>query len=235
MKISDEALQQLTALAGLAMTSEDLHGALSEICRVAVRAIPAADGASVTTFSDSGPAAVAFSDEWSRALDERQYAEHEGPCLDATRVGQLFRVRDLAADTRWPSYGPVAASLGAASMLSVPMAVESKVIGALNIYARATSAFTPDDVGLAEVVTAHASLATQVIGALMQHRELSERLRGAMTSMPVVEQAKGILMAQRRITAAAAFDLLREVSQHSNTKLRLVAQHVVETGELPPS
>jgi AmiR/NasT family two-component response regulator len=40
-------------------------------------------------------------------------------------------------------------------------------------------------------------------------------------------------MAQRKVTAEAAFDLLREVSQRANMKLRLVAQAVVDTGALP--
>jgi two-component system, response regulator / RNA-binding antiterminator len=41
--------------------------------------------------------------------------------------------------------------------------------------------------------------------------------------MPVVEQAKGILMAQRGWTEAQAIDALRQASQRSNVKLRDVA------------
>ena len=36
-----------------------------------------------------------------------------------------------------------------------------------------------------------------------------------------------------RITAEQAFDILRRASQHLNTKLREVAQQLVETGERP--
>jgi hypothetical protein len=45
--------------------------------------------------------------------------------------------------------------------------------------------------------------------------------------MPVVEQAKGILMAQYGWPEDQAFDALRRVSQHTNVKLRDVAARIV--------
>ena len=49
----------------------------------------------------------------------------------------------------------------------------------------------------------------------------------------LIGQAQGILMERERITAGQAFDILRRASQHLNTKLREVAQELVETGERP--
>jgi AmiR/NasT family two-component response regulator len=43
----------------------------------------------------------------------------------------------------------------------------------------------------------------------------------------------GILMASHKITADAAFDLLRNASQRGHVKLREVAKDVVLTGQLP--
>jgi AmiR/NasT family two-component response regulator len=40
-------------------------------------------------------------------------------------------------------------------------------------------------------------------------------------------------MQRELITADEAFDLLRRASQNLNTKLREVAQHVVDTGDVP--
>jgi AmiR/NasT family two-component response regulator len=56
----------------------------------------------------------------------------------------------------------------------------------------------------------------------------AEQLREAMRSRAVIEQAKGVLMARRRCSPDEAFDVLREVSQTSNTKLREVARALVE-------
>src|SRR5262249_40819792 len=54
-------------------------------------------------------------------------------------------------------------------------------------------------------------------------------------SMPVIEQAKGIIMAQSRCGEAQAFDLLRRASQRSNVPVReLAAQIVAKAAQGPP-
>ena len=59
-------------------------------------------------------------------------------------------------------------------------------------------------------------------------RELAENLDIAMRTRAVIEQAKGILMSQRRCDATEAFDLLAAASQRSNRKLRDIAQGIVD-------
>ena len=54
---------------------------------------------------------------------------------------------------------------------------------------------------------------------LLQHSEYA-RLLARLESMPVIEQAKGILMAQSRCGDAQAFDLLRRASQRANVPVR---------------
>lgn len=53
------------------------------------------------------------------------------------------------------------------------------------------------------------------------------RLRARLDSMPVIEQAKGIIMAQSRCTEADAFDMLRRASQRSNIPVRDLAARIV--------
>jgi GAF domain-containing protein len=227
MPLPDEAVYELTALAGVVLMYEDIGETLNEICRIAVRAVPGGEGASLTAFSEKGPAAVAASDDWSKSLDEMQYGEHEGPCLDAARTGLVFRVRDTPNEARWPSYMPRATRLGAHSMISLPMTTESKIIGALNVYARVPDAFTAEAVSLAEIIAGHASLASQVSATLFRHRATGEQLREAMGSRAGIEQAKGILMGQRRCSAEDAFRILVRMSQDTNRKLHEVAEALV--------
>lgn len=226
MSLSDEAVRELTALAGVALIHQDLNSTLVEVCGIATRAVPGADGASVTTFPQGQPGALA-DDEWARGLDELQYAEHEGPCLDGYRTGNAFRVRDLAAESRWPSYTPRAVELGARSMVSLPLTAEGSIIGALNLYSRKADAFDAESSSIAEVVAAHACLAIQVSAALFGHRDLAEQMREAMASRAVIEQAKGIFMARDRCSADDAFGRLVQLSQNSHRKLRDVAIAVV--------
>jgi len=61
------------------------------------------------------------------------------------------------------------------------------------------------------------------------------RLLARLETMPVIEQAKGIIMAQSHCGDAQAFDLLRRASQRSNVPVReLAAQIVAKTAQVPP-
>jgi GAF domain-containing protein len=226
--VSEEALRELTALAGVVLAQDDLESTLREVCRIAARAVPGAEGASVTTFPEGRPGAIA-SDDWAKELDELQYAEHEGPCLDAYRTGNAFRVRDITSDPRWPSYLPRATERGARSMMSLPMPAEGNVIGALNVYARTADVFDAEAASVAEIVAAHAGLASHVAAAFFRHRSLAEQLAEAMRSRAVIEQAKGVLIAVHRCPADEAFERLVSMSQNSNRKLRDVASDLVAT------
>jgi AmiR/NasT family two-component response regulator len=54
-------------------------------------------------------------------------------------------------------------------------------------------------------------------------------MRLAMESRAVIEQAKGVLMAQRGIDSQQAFEMLRDASQRYNRKLRDIATGIVES------
>jgi two-component system, response regulator / RNA-binding antiterminator len=70
---------------------------------------------------------------------------------------------------------------------------------------------------------------------LMQASEYA-RLLARLETMPVIEQAKGIIMAQSYCGDAQAFDLLRRASQRSNVPVReLAAQIVANTVQVSPS
>jgi anti-anti-sigma factor len=55
-------------------------------------------------------------------------------------------------------------------------------------------------------------------------QEEVEQLRQAIASRPVIDQARGMLMALHSCTPDEAWHILRETSQLSNTKLRTVAE-----------
>jgi ANTAR domain len=61
---------------------------------------------------------------------------------------------------------------------------------------------------------------------LLQRSEYA-RLLARLETMPVVEQAKGIIMAQSHCAEAEAFDLLRRASQRSNIPVRALAAQIV--------
>ena len=54
-----------------------------------------------------------------------------------------------------------------------------------------------------------------------------ETLRAGLESNRLIGAAMGILMAERRLSRRAAFELLRELSQSTNVKLLVVAERLV--------
>jgi len=67
------------------------------------------------------------------------------------------------------------------------------------------------------------------------HDSAFARLQARLETMPVIEQAKGIVMAQNRCGPDEAFDLLRRASQRANVKISVLAAHLVEQIASPES
>jgi hypothetical protein len=60
------------------------------------------------------------------------------------------------------------------------------------------------------------------------HDSAFARLQARLETLPVIEQAKGIVMAQRKCGPEEAFDLLRRASQSANVKISVLAERIVE-------
>jgi hypothetical protein len=134
---------------------------------------------------------------------------------------------------RWPTFATRALDAGIESMLAFRLFAAEETLGALDLYGTSRRAFDEAARALGTVFAAHAALA--LAGAQVHERDLAvvDGLQEALTTRDVIGQAKGILMATRRIDADAAFDVLRVTSQTLNVKLRTVADQVAATGELP--
>jgi hypothetical protein len=70
-------------------------------------------------------------------VDEAQYRDNAGPCLDALDTGSPAAVPEIAATMSWPGFRDVAVNPGLRASLSVPIfAGSGKTIAALNLYGR---------------------------------------------------------------------------------------------------
>lgn len=158
--------------------------------------------------------------------DQAQYDLDQGPCLDAVRDQHTVVCQDLSRDERWPRWSPyVVQHLGVRSVLAVLLFTTERRYGALNLYSRQTNAFGDDEIVMAEALAATVAL------ALASADEIEQR-GTAMVNRTVIGQAQGILMERYDITDAAAFALLRRLSQSSNTKLITLALTLATTRNL---
>jgi GAF domain-containing protein len=115
--------------------------------------------------------------------------------------------------------------LGVASVLDVPMNVSHRIVGILGLYSSRTDAFDTDDEAVAQILARHAAVAL----ATARHEEA---LTKAVDARKLVGQAMGILMERYHLDSDQAFAVLRRHSQTTNTKLRLIAQELIDTRTL---
>ena len=107
-------------------------------------------------------------------------------------------------------------------MLSFQLFTDQKKMGALNFYGEQPAVFDDDAVEMGLILATHAALAWKLL-----RRE--EQFRSALGSRDIIGQAKGMLMERFKIDAVQAFELLKRLSQNSNTPVATVARQLVES------
>jgi GAF domain-containing protein len=134
---------------------------------------------------------------------------------------------ETASDTRWPAFAAAATGQGVLATLSLPLADENAVLGALNLYSTTVSTFDDRALEVACLFADQLGVAAANAMAYVEAYELSQQLQQAMESRAVIEQAKGILMAAQGCDADEAFRILVRASQNQNRKLRAIATEIV--------
>jgi GAF domain-containing protein len=220
----------LRELSRVVLVDRSLAEVLTDVARIAAQGIPGAEATSITLLRNEKPFTAAHFGDMALAADELQYEKGHGPCMDAGRGGVLLRVDDVRTEDRWPDYMAHVQETGVRSSLSVPLPYQGSSIGALNNYSTKPCAFaTPESLRAGLEVAEVVAVAVANADAHHQLSEQTRNMRVAMQSRAVIEQAKGVLMAQRHVDAEQAFEILREASQRYNRKLRDIALGIVES------
>ena len=227
--------RQFARLTRTLLDTDTVAEALTFVVDTAFAVLPDADLVSVSLRTADGKLHTPVrTDPLAVELDELQDRHGHGPCLDAARKEGIAYTHSghLATQPNWPQFGPAAAELGFASVLStalVPDAAPPRLSGALNVYSREPGKLgdqTSRDGAL--LLATHVSLAVAHTEAVRLADLRTTQLRRAMETRDVIGQAKGILMNRRGISADEAFDLLRRTSQDLNIKLAELA-HTLAT------
>lgn len=197
------------------------HGK-SELVDSAARHVPGAQYAAITEVrAKSKIATIAPTHRYPSLLDEIQQRHREGPCVSAAWEHHTVRVDDLAIDERWPNYRRDAvAETPVRSVLAFELFVGDGILAALNFYANRPRTFDDESLETGLIFATHAALAWSML-------RRDEQFRSALASRDLIGQAKGMLMERYKIDAVAAFELLKRLSQESNTKLVDVAKRVL--------
>ena len=227
MEVPERLRDDLAELSGLLVEHGTLETVLRRVAELAVTAIGSCDACGVSLVHGNRVSSTVATDDVARRVDDHQYRIDQGPCLQAARTGEIYKIDDMATDTRWPDFARHAAEEGVASSYSLPLTVGDHTMGALNLYSR-HSRFGPEDEQVGQAFGRQAAVALTNAQAYQRTRDLVDQLNEAIQSRDVIGQAKGILMARENLTADAAFERLRHLSQSHNVKLRDVAEQVVD-------
>jgi GAF domain-containing protein len=192
-----------------------------------IRAAVAADHAGALLIGPKNQIeTVAASDDVVRRVGTLQAELNEGPDRAMMDGLSSITVADTCDEKRWASWAQAVAALGIRSLVSVRLSTHERVFGSVNVYSRRPHAFAEDDRAVMLALGRYAAIA---VSSLVKE----ENLTAAIDSRKLIGQAQGILMERFSLSEDQAFSVLLRYSQHSNMKLRAVAQRVVEERALP--
>jgi GAF domain-containing protein len=235
MIMNDRHVAEAPDTTALLLETASLDEFLQALAHSALALVEAADGCGVTLERQGRPVTVSSAGSSAMKLDEAQYGQDDGPCLQAMRTGEEVSVPDTLRESRWADYPAYAAVCGARSSLSLPIAPHTHTAGALNLYAPLPNAFEKADLTALRLLTAQATGAIALAQRMADTEEFAADLEAALRSRTVIDQAIGIIVGQQRCTPEKAFEVLRTASQHRNVKLRVLSAELITsiTGALP--
>lgn len=235
---SDDAMDEPHIHAQIARLARAVHGSsdaqvmpdtvLRHVTESAVELLPGVNHAGVTlvrkryrnappdleSTAETGPIPLTF--------DQLQHDYGEGPCFEAIWSHQSFLIDDIDHEDRWPSLiRAVREQTPIRSTLSLQLFVDDLELGALNLHSETAHAFDEDVESLATTLATHAAIA-------LSTARRGRQFRSALASRDIIGQAKGMIMERYGFDAVRAFDILRRLSQESNTPLTEVAAQLVD-------
>ena len=218
-----ELAVRMAELARSVTAPRTMDDVLLEATTAAVELIDGADAAGILLVQKGGTfESRAGTSGLPHELDELQFTVQEGPCLSAALHDLVVQTNDFRAEKRWPAYTAAVMKVGVLSGMSFRLYTSERTAGALNVFGYEPVEWDDEAITIGTVLAAHA------VAAIAATRE-SEQLHSALATRDVIGQAKGIIMERFNLDDIAAFQMLRRLSQDSNTPLSAIAQRVVDT------
>jgi transcriptional regulator with GAF, ATPase, and Fis domain len=221
-RTTDLALR-MAELARTVAAPRDIDDILNDVTHTAQELIAGADSVGVLLLAKGGKfESLAGTDDLPHRLDELQMTLQEGPCVEAAVDQVIVRTDDFRCESRWPRYSAAAVDIGVLSGLSFKLYTADRTAGALNLFGFAPNVWNTEAETTGSVLAAHAA------AAFLASRH-GQQLESALSSRDRIGQAKGIIMERYGVDDVQAFDMLRRLSQDSNTRLTDIAQRVIDT------
>jgi hypothetical protein len=223
---------KIIALAGTPDDASTIDIELAAIAQLAADTLGPVSYASVTAIRDAGHTTVAATSELAHAVDQAQYTDNSGPCLQALTDGTPVRVDDIDATMTWPGFRAAAAKLGLHASLSVPLfAGSGTTVAVLNLYghdpvtmiALSGHVWTIYDSDPAAGPTRDMPLAGN------GEEDLVAGLTAAFEVRALIQRAIGVVIAERVCSAEDAYLQLQLQAAETGSTLTEIATSLLQT------
>src|SRR5215471_5087956 len=227
VKVTRELAERIADITQVLLSGDGSDTPLEQLASLALELIPGSTAAGIIAAGENS---------WNYAasapgvadLHNLQLQTGDGPVAETLRYGEARRIDDAGDEDRWPGFCTVMCSENLRSCLVLPLRTDRKSGGALAIYGRDANAFAGSGHDLALLFAAQGGVAMRNAAIYRGCRSLVQNLQVALESRAVIEQAKGIIVAEYGVSPEIAFKRLSILSQNTNTKLRDIAAGLVE-------
>lgn len=221
--------EAFVSLASALVRGYDLVDLLTELTEDCARLLDVAEAGILLADGESGQLfVVAASSAIAHDLETHQLLLGAGPCFDCYYSGAPVTTTDIGLDTRWPAFSVAALSRGFRSVHAVPMRLQDRRLGGLNLFGSSTGALNGADLVLAQAFADVATVAILQDQVVVDSRLVTAQLQHALTSRVQIEQAKGILSVVGGVDMNLAFAHLRTYSRAHSLRMADVVQSVID-------
>lgn len=226
-RIPREATEAFATLAELVYSGTGSAEILTAICETAVKVIPGADHACVSTLADNEQLRTqAASDAVARQMDRLESEAHEGPCVDAIVEDSVQHDTDIRSESKWPRLAELTLErTPVRGMVGYQLRDGLGAPAAFNVFSDTPGALTVESVDVGAVLAAFTSVSL----AAAERQTTAENLRKGLQSNREIGKAVGLLMAAHKVSDEEAFEILRSASSRTNTKLVALADKINES------
>jgi GAF domain-containing protein len=225
--VTRELAERIAAMTELLLSEDDSSDTtLRQLAELSLELIPGSAAAGVVVAGDSTWADSASAASITQ-LHRDQLDTGAGPVAESLRFGEARRIDDAGSEERWPQVCSAMAAAGLRSCLILPLRTDREPGGVLAVYGRESGSFAGASHDIALLFAAQGGGAIRNASMYRKCRRLVENLRVALESRAVIEQAKGILVAEHGYGPDVAFKRLSMQSQNTNRKVKDIAADLV--------
>ncbi|WP_069165226.1 ANTAR domain-containing protein [Nocardia altamirensis] len=225
--MSDELAIGMSKLTTLLLTGGDVAESLCAVADIVARMLPDSLMVGVTLAREQGAIVGGSTEAHVLLVEESRLSDGRDPSAQAIDTVEQVSIPDVAREQRWGAYPRRMLANGVKSVHVQPFSASGAALGALALYSTQPHTFTAQIQQDALLTAEHIGVLLAVSDDAARNAALTEQLRATLASRSTIDQALGIVMAERRCTRDAAFAVLRAQSQRRNIRVADLAVEII--------